>query len=123
VHLAEVTAQWEVVATSTPALEATVERGTLFSCARSWFSIKGQSEAPSAAYLLNARDPSRTAPPPPGLIPTKQPGVFSEPSAEITAKRVGPGWLVVQSRSSALARMILARASVQTEARWGRSAR
>jgi hypothetical protein len=33
--------------------------------------------------------------------------VFSDRSAEIVAKRVGPGWLVVQSQSAALARRLL----------------
>ncbi len=107
VRAAGVTNQWEVVATRAPALGGAVAEGTLFSCARSWFSISGESEAPSAAFLLNARAPRRPAPPPPGLIPTKQPGVFAVPSAEILAKRVGLGWLVVQSRSITLARTLL----------------
>ncbi len=103
VRLTGVSGEWEVIATSTPALGSAVMPASLFSCARSWFSIKGQSEAPSAAVLLNAQDPQRPAPPPPGLAPTGQPGVFSDSSAEIVAKRVGPGWLVVQSQSAALA--------------------
>jgi hypothetical protein len=107
VRLANVSAEWEVVATATPALGSAVLPNTLFSCARSWFSIKGQSEAPSAAVLLDAQDPRRPAPPLPGLTPTGRPGVFSEPSAEILARRVGLGWLVVQSRSASLGRMLL----------------
>jgi hypothetical protein len=102
-----VTAQWEVVATRTPALGTTVADGTLFSCARSWFSISGQSATPSAAFLLNAQTPQRPAPPPPGLTPTNQLGVFTSPSAEILAKRVGVGWLIVQSRSITLAWKLL----------------
>lgn len=107
VRLAGVTAQWEVVATRTPALGTTVADGTLFSCARSWFSISGQSATPSAAFLLNAQTPQRPAPPPPGLTPTNQLGVFTIPSAEILAKRVGVGWLIVQSRSITLAWKLL----------------
>ena len=107
VRLAGVTAQWEVVATRTPALGAAVADGTLFSCARGWFSISGQSDAPSAAFLLNARAPRRLAPPLPGLIPTKQPDVFTVPSAEILAKRVGVGWLIIQSQSITFARKLL----------------
>jgi hypothetical protein len=107
VRLVGVTAQWEVVATTTPALGSVVVPTTLFSCARSWFSIKGQSQAPSAAVLLDAQDPRRPAPPLPGLMSTGQPGVFSEPSAEILAKRVGLGWLVVQSQSASVGRMLL----------------
>lgn len=113
VHIAEVVGQWEVVATRTPALGAAVAPNTLFSCARSWFEIRGQSEPASAAYLLNAQDPKRTAPPLPGLAPTKRAGVFSNPPAQLLAKRVGVGWLVVQSRSIAAARRILAVASVR----------
>ena len=107
VRMVGVRGQWEVVATTTPALGSAVMSGSLFSCARSWFSIKGQSVAPSAAVLLNAQDPRRPAPPQPGLTPTGQPGVFSDRSAEIVAKRVGPGWLVVQSQSATLARRLL----------------
>jgi hypothetical protein len=40
-------------------------------------------------------------------MPTRQPGVFALPSAEILARRAGPGWLIVQSRSSALAKKLL----------------
>ena len=107
VRLAGVTAQWEVVATATPSLGSAVLPGTLFSCARSWFSIKGQKEAPSAAVLLNAQSPRRLAPAPPGLTPTGLPGIFSNASAGIVAKRVGAGWLVVQSNSSATGRRLL----------------
>jgi hypothetical protein len=107
VRLPDVTAQWETVATKTPALGSTVSQGTLFSCARSWFSIKGQPEAASAAFVLNAQDPGRLAPAPPGLKPSGEPGLFSEPAAEIVAKRVGLGWLIVQSRSSAESTMLL----------------
>ncbi len=107
VRLPSVTAQWEVVATTAPALGSAVARNLLFSCARSWFSIKGQSNAPSAAILLNAQDPRRRAPRPPGLRPTDQPGVFSNASAEIVAKRVGRAWLVVQGQSVTLSKMLL----------------
>jgi hypothetical protein len=107
VRAAVVTAQSEIVATGTPALGSRVAPGTLFSCARSWFSIEGQSQAPSAAVLLNAQDPRRPAPPLPGLTPTGQVGVFSDRSAELLAKRIGPAWLVVQSHSAAQATMLL----------------
>ncbi len=107
VHLPSVTAQWEVVATTTPALGSAVAPNLLFSCARSWFSIKGQSNAPSAAILLNAQDPQRRAPQLPGLTPTDQPGVFSDPSAEIVAKRIGRAWLIVQSQSVTLSKTLL----------------
>jgi len=107
VRLAGVIGQWEVVATRTPARGAAVADGTLLSCARSWFSISGHPDAPSAAFLLNARAPRRRAPAPPGLTPTNQPGVFTVPSAEILAKRVGVGWLIVQSRSLTLAWKLL----------------
>jgi hypothetical protein len=116
VRVAGVRAQWEQVATSVPALGAAVAPGTLFSCARSWLSINGQSEAPSAAFLLNAQDPRRPAPEPPGLVPTSERGVFSDPSAEILARRAGIGWLLVQSRSVALANELLRAAHVEGSA-------
>ena len=116
VHLAGVTAQWEVVATTTPALGSAVAPNTLFSCGRSWFSIKGQTEAPSAAVLLDAQDPRRSAPPLPGRTPTGRPGVLSERSAEIIAKRVGRGWLVVQSQSVPLGKVLLHAIRVQGSA-------
>jgi hypothetical protein len=84
VRLVGVSSQWEVLATGTRALGSAVMPGTLFSCARSWFSIKGQSEAPSAAVLLDAQDPRRPAPPPPGLTPT---------GAGLSCKASQPLWL------------------------------
>jgi hypothetical protein len=107
VSLKSVIAQWEVVAKTAPSLGADVPSSTLSSCARSWFSIRGQTEAPSAAVLLNAQNPNRPAPPLPGISPTRTPGVFSEPSAEILARRVGRAWLVVQSKSTALGQRLL----------------
>lgn len=106
-HLPSVTAQWEVVATKAPALGSAVAPNALFSCARSWFSIKGQSQAPSAAILLNAQDPRRPAARPPGLTPTDQPGIFSNPSAELVGKRIGQAWLVVQDGSVTQSKMLL----------------
>ena len=106
-RLPGVTAQWGLVATSAPRLKSAVASNVLFSCARSWFSIKGQSQAPSAAILLNARDPRRPAPPPPGLRPTGQPGVFRNVSAHIVAKRVGRAWLIVQGNSVPLSTLLL----------------
>jgi len=115
-RIAGVTAQWEVVATRTPQLGSTVAPDTLFSCARSWFSIAGQSNSPSAAVLLNAQNPRRPAPGLPGLQPTTQPGVFRNATAEILAKRVGVAWLVVQSQSTALATRLLNALHVQGSA-------
>ncbi len=107
VHRSSVTAQWEVVATRAPALGPAVAGNVLFSCARSWFSIRGQSQAPSAAVLLDAQDPRHSAPPLPGLKPAGSPGVFIDASAQIVARRVGRAWLVVQGQSVALSRMLL----------------
>ncbi len=101
-HQPEITASWEVVATRVPSLGSAVEANVLFSCARSWYSIKGSTEAPSAAILLGARHPQEVAPKLPGLKPTARPGVFTEDggaSGPILAKRVGRAWLVVQGSS------------------------
>ena len=113
VHLPAVTAQWEVAVTRTKGLGAAVSRDTLSSCARTWFAIRGQTTAPSATILLNAQDPARPAPMPPGLQPTRQPGIYANPSAELRAKRVGRAWLVVQCQSVALADQLLKAARVQ----------
>lgn len=101
-RLPYVTASWGVVATRVPTLGTAVEASVLFSCARSWYSIKGSTAAPSAAILLGARNPTGPAPVLPGLTATTHPGVFSEDggaSGPILARRVGRGWLVVQGPS------------------------
>jgi len=100
--LAWVTASWQVVATRVPALGSAVEPNVLFSCARSWYSVRGSSAAASAAILLSARQPRGTAPQLPGLTPTARRGVFAEDGgagAPIIAKRVGHAWLIVQGPS------------------------
>jgi hypothetical protein len=107
VHLHQVTAQWEVVVTRAAGLGAAVTGDTLLSCAQTWFSIRGQTASPSAAVLLNAQDPARPAPTPPGLTPTRDPGIYANPSAELRAKRVGRAWLVVQCPSATLGDQLL----------------
>jgi hypothetical protein len=105
-----VTASWQVVATRAPALGRAVERNVLFSCARSWYSIKGSSGALSAAILLSAGEPRRTAPALPGLTPTGRPGVFTEDGGAggtIIAKRMRNAWLLVQGPSLALDAQLL----------------
>jgi hypothetical protein len=113
VHLPTVTAQWEVAITHTKGLGTAVPRDTLLSCARTWFAIRGQTTAPSAAILLNAQDPARPASMPPGLQPTRQPGIYANPSAQLRAKRVGRAWLVVQCQSVTLADQLLKAVRVQ----------
>jgi hypothetical protein len=108
--LAWVTASWQIVATRAPALGPAVEANVLFSCARSWYSVTGSSEAVSAAILLSARSPRGRAPVLPGLTPTRRRGVFAEDggaSGPILAKRVGNAWLVVQGPSLARDRQLL----------------
>jgi hypothetical protein len=100
-----------VTATRVPTLGSRVAANVLFSCARSWYSIKGYSEAPSAAILLSARDPHGAAPVLPGLTATSRPGVFAEDGGAdgpLLAKRVGRAWLVVQGPSRAIDAMLLA---------------
>ncbi|MGH2902602.1 MAG: hypothetical protein ACRDK7_03300 [Solirubrobacteraceae bacterium] len=104
-HLSSVTASWGVLATRVPALGSSVTANVLFSCARSWYSIKGYTEAPSAAILLNARNPHARAPALPGLRPTGLAGVFAEDggaAGQILATRAGRAWLVVQGPSSTI---------------------
>jgi hypothetical protein len=108
--LAWVTASWQIVATRAPALGPAVEANVLFSCARSWYSVTGSSEAISAAILLSARSPRGRAPVLPGLTRTARHGVFAEDggaSGPILAKRAGNTWLVVQGPSLARDRQLL----------------
>jgi hypothetical protein len=109
-RLPDVTTSWGVAATRVPTLGSSVTANVLFSCARSWYSIKGSTEAPSAAILLGARDPRRAAPALPGLTPTGRPGVFAEDggaAGSLLATRVGRAWLVVQGPSTAIDAMLL----------------
>ena len=109
-RLPDVTASWGVLATSVPTLGSTVTGNVLFSCARSWYSIKGYTEAASAAILVGARHPRHPAPVLPGLTPTARPGIFAEDGGAdgpLLATRVGRGWLVVQGPSSSIDAMLL----------------
>jgi hypothetical protein len=109
-RLPEVTASWGVLATRVPTLGSSVAANVLFSCARSWYSIEGYTEAPSAAILLNARHPHRAAPALPGLRPTGRPGVFAMDGGAdgpLLARRVGRAWLVVQGPSTSIDAMLL----------------
>jgi hypothetical protein len=104
-RLPSVTASWGVLATRVPALGSSVTGNVLFSCARSWYSIRGSTEASSAAILLSARDPRRAAPALPGLRPTGHPGIFIEDggaAGPLLAKRAGRAWLVVQGPSTSI---------------------
>jgi hypothetical protein len=109
-RLPNVAASWGVVATRVPTLGSSVTGNVLFSCARSWYSIKGLAEAPSAAILLGARNPHRTAPALPGLTPTGRPGIFAEDGGSagpLLATRAGRAWLVVQGPSTSIDAMLL----------------
>ena len=108
-RLLDVTASW-AVSTRVPRLGSSVTANALFSCARSWYSIKGYTEAPSAAILLGARDPHGAAPALPGLKPTVQPGIFLEDGGAdgpLLARRIGHAWLVVQGPSTSIDAMLL----------------
>ena len=109
-RLPDVTASWGVLATRVPTLGSGVAANVLFSCARSWYSIKGYTEAPSAAILLGAQHPHRAAPALPGLRPTGRPGIFAEDGGAdgpLLATRVGRAWLVVQGPSTSIDAMLL----------------
>lgn len=91
--------QWEVLAGRAPSLGASVEAGALFSCARAWYAFPGSHAVYSAAILLDARSPGQSAPEPPGLTPGPEAGSYEEDAAltgEITARRIGRAWLLVQ---------------------------
>ena len=109
-HLPQVSASWGVIATGVPTLGSSVGANVLFSCARSWYSIKGYSEATSAAILLGARHPRRAAPALPGLTPSGRAGIFAEDGGAdgpLLATRVGRAWLVVQGPSTSIDVMLL----------------
>jgi hypothetical protein len=109
-RLPGLTRQWSVVATAVPARGAAVSARALFSCARSWFMFNGRSPAVWAAVLVGARDPRRFAPDLPGLRPTGQPGTYVEAggtAGDITARRVGRAWLVVQGGAPQSRAMLL----------------
>jgi hypothetical protein len=109
-HLPSVTASWGVFATRVPTLGSSVTANVLFSCARTWYSIKGSTEAPSAAVLLSAQNPHAPAPALPGLRSTARPGTFIEDggaAGPLLARRVGRAWLVVQGPSSTIDTMLL----------------
>ena len=104
-RIPDVTASWGFSQHGCRRWAPSVTGNVLFSCARSWYSVKGYTEAPSAAILLNARDPRRAAPALPGLRPTARAGVFSEDGGAdgpLLATRVGRAWLVVQGPSASL---------------------
>jgi hypothetical protein len=109
-RIPDVTASWGVLAMSVPTLGASVSANVLFSCARSWYSIKGYTEAASAAILLDAQHPHRVAPALPGLTPTGNPGIFAEDGGAdgpLLARRVGRAWLVVQGPSTSIDLLLL----------------
>jgi hypothetical protein len=90
--------QWEVLAARAPARGRNAPPAALFSCARAWYAFPSTHAVYSAAILLGA-NPARTAPNLPGLTPGTHPGEFEEAvssGGEITAKRSGNAWLLVQ---------------------------
>ncbi|MDQ6805800.1 MAG: hypothetical protein M3065_12720, partial [Actinomycetota bacterium] len=97
--LPRVGSQWEVVADRAPIRGRNAPSDALFSCARAWYAFPSAHAVYSAAILLDAQNPARAAPNLPGLTPSSHPGVYEEASSaggEITAKRVGNAWLLVQ---------------------------
>jgi hypothetical protein len=91
--------QWEVVADSAPIRGRDAPPDALFSCARAWYAFPRAHAVYSAAVLLDAQNPVRTAPNLPGLTPGAHPGEFEEAGSsggEITAKRAGNAWLLIQ---------------------------
>ena len=97
--LPRVASQWEVVADRAPTRGRRVPPDALFSCARAWYAFPSAHAVYSAAILLDAQNPARSAPNLPGLTPSLHPGDYEEASSaggQITARRVGNAWLLVQ---------------------------
>jgi hypothetical protein len=97
--LPSVRGQWEVVADQAPTRGRHAPADALFSCARAWYAFPSTHAVYSAAILLDAQNPARTAPNLPGLTPGASPGQYEEAGTsggEITAKRVGNAWLLIQ---------------------------
>jgi hypothetical protein len=97
--LPQVASQWEVVADRAPTRGRNAPPDALFSCARAWYAFPSVHAVYSAAILLDAQNPARTAPNLPGLTPSTHPGDYEEASStggQITAKRVRNAWLLVQ---------------------------
>jgi hypothetical protein len=91
--------QWEVLADRAPRRGPLAPPDALFSCARARYAFPSEHAVYSAAILLDAQDPARPAPNLPGLTPGTHAGEFEEAASsggEITAKRVGNAWLLVQ---------------------------
>jgi hypothetical protein len=98
-NLAGLTRQWEVAVTALPHFGSSVATDAVFACAHSWYLFRPNAPAVSAAILLNARYPEQPAPPLPDLHTTATAGLFTEDggsSGDITARRMGRAWLVVQ---------------------------
>jgi hypothetical protein len=94
-----VASQWEVVADRAPTRGPTAPPDALFSCARAWYAFPSTHAVYSAAVLLDAQNPARTAPNLPGLTPSTHSGDYEEASSaggQITARRVGNAWLLFQ---------------------------
>lgn len=94
--------EWEVIAKTLPAPNSGVGAGVLFSCARAWYAFPRSHAVYSAAILLDAHNVAQRAPRLPGLTPDPHRGDYEEAhddSAEITARRIGNAWLVVQGPS------------------------
>ena len=110
-YLASVSSEWETVTARVPRLGDRVEANALFSCARAWYAFARPHVVYSAALLLNAQDPRLRAPQLPGLTPGLRPGDYEEDAAttgQITAKRVGNTWLLVQGPSTPVREQLLA---------------
>ncbi len=97
--------EWEVIANAAPSRGALVDPDPLFSCARAWYAFPHAHAVYSAAILLNAQNPARPAPNLPGLTTSSRPGDYEEDvrtEGQITARRIGNAWLLVQGPNEQL---------------------
>jgi len=102
--------EWEAVANDAPSRGRLVEPGVLFSCARAWYAFPRSHAVYSAAILVNAQSPARSAPNLPGLTPSIRPGDYEEAAGtagQITARRIGNAWLLVQGPQQQLREALL----------------
>lgn len=105
-HLAGLTSQWDQTLATPAATNPSIPRGSLLSCASSWYAIDGKVVL--ASILLNARQPSRPPPALPGFSAKSQRNEILElPASDLSARALGQVWLVVRGGTAALRAALL----------------
>ena len=96
--LAGLTSEWAQMADEVPASRPSLDSQALTSCATTWYAF-GPTVL-TAAVLVGARDPQSPAPAIPGLASSPQAG-------DLSARRVGDAWIVVEGQPAALRTALL----------------